>query len=280
MKVILAKSAGFCWGVRRAVEKARRLAREKKAPIWTDGPLIHNRQMMEQLAKERVHETSQPESLAGGTLLIRAHGIPPDRREMLSRLAVDLEDATCPDVAKIQGLIKRYAAHGCHILIFGDEGHAEVIGLLGYAENRGRVVNSVADVDRLPAMEPVCLVSQSTQFPASYEQIAGAVRRRFPGATVLDTICKSTRNRQQELMEIAAVADAVVVVGGLHSANTLRLVELARTLKPTVHVQTADELDPKDFLDMRTVGVTAGASTPEFIIEQVRQRLERMGNVA
>jgi (E)-4-hydroxy-3-methyl-but-2-enyl pyrophosphate reductase len=276
MKVILAKSAGFCWGVSRAVEKARHLAQDKHAPIWTDGPLIHNRQMVAELEKEGIRESARPEDLHDGTLLIRAHGIPPDRLRLLSELPLNLEDATCPDVARIQDVIKRHAAQGFHILIFGDPGHAEVIGLLGYAEQRGHVVSLPEDVDRLPNAHPVCLVSQSTQFPAAYAGIAAAVRRRFPDATVLDTICKSTKNRQQELVKIAAETDALVVVGGLHSANTLRLVELARTLRPTFHVQTADQIGPADFRGICTVGLTAGASTPQFIIEQVRTKLEGM----
>jgi 4-hydroxy-3-methylbut-2-enyl diphosphate reductase len=258
------------------VEKARETVRRKGAPVWTDGPLIHNRQMMAELEREGVREAPQPEALRDGTLLIRAHGIPPDRRRLLAGLPINVEDATCPDVARIQGIIRQHAAQGYHILIFGDKGHAEVVGLLGYSEERGHVISRPDELEQLPPMSPVCLVSQSTQFPAAYEAVAAAARRRFPDIAVLDTICRSTKNRQRELLEIAAVADALVVVGGLHSANTLRLVELAQTLRPTVHVQTADQLDPADLRNVRTVGLTAGASTPQFIIEQVRQRLEAM----
>ncbi len=276
MKVVLAKSAGFCWGVRRAVDIAREVAAKNQQPVHTDGPLIHNEQMMQQLRTEGIIECNDPRLLKTGLLVIRAHGISPERRKMLENLPVTLVDATCPDVARIQGLIRQHARKGFHVLICGDAGHAEVTGLLGYAEGRGFVVSSEADVEKLPRIEPVCLVSQSTQLPVCYARIAAAVRRRFPGATILDTICKSTVNRQKELQEMAASVDAIVVVGGAHSANTARLAEYARTLKPAFLIQTASQLDPADFRKFKAVGLTAGASTPEFIIEEVRKTIEKI----
>lgn len=276
MRVILAKSAGFCWGVKRAVDRARDLARVNEGPIYTDGPLIHNQQMMQQLESEGIVETAEPGSVPGEILLVRAHGIPPDRRAMLEKLPVKLVDVTCPDVAKIQKTIKKYAGEGYYIIIFGDTGHAEVTGLLGYADGKGFVVDRPEDVDGLPDVRPVCLVSQSTQFPFYYEKTAKAVLRRFPDAEVLDTICKSTKNRQGELLEIAGNVDAMVVVGGLHSANTVRLVKLAQTLKPTFHIQTSDQLKAEQFRNFKTVGLSAGASTPAFIIKDVKKKLENM----
>jgi 4-hydroxy-3-methylbut-2-enyl diphosphate reductase len=274
MNVILAKSAGFCWGVKRAVDRARKLARERRGPVFTDGPLIHNRQMMDRLRADGVRETEDPAALREGVLLVRAHGIPPQRAAWLDTLSVPVEDATCPDVAKIQKLIREHARRGFSIVIFGDPGHAEVAGLLGYAGGRGVVVRSPDDAATLPVMDPVCLVAQSTQLPLSYDRIAEAVRARFPKAVVLDTICKSTRNRQQELIALADLVDAFVVVGGHHSANTLRLVELARSLKPTFHIETSDELPVAALRKFKTVGLTAGASTPAFMIEAVQNALE------
>lgn len=273
MKVIVARNAGFCRGVRRAVKIARHVASEEGS-VRTDGPLIHNQEMMRQLEQEGVHETDSPHDMESGTLLIRAHGIPPIRRREFRGLPVRLVDATCPDVAQIQAHIKKYSKQGYAIIIFGDHGHAEVLGLQGYATNGCHVVSEAADVDELPAMPKVCLVSQSTQFPAAFEEVAQRVRTRFHDAVVLATICDSTRERQSEVVEIAERADVVVVVGGRHSANTCRLVEMARALKPTVHVQTADELQPVDFEGFVTAGLTAGASTPGFMIDEVRRRLE------
>lgn len=274
MKVRLAESAGFCWGVKHAVEKARRLAQSDAGPVVTDGPLIHNEQLMAQLRAEGIRETDDPTRLTGGTLLIRAHGIPPARRAQLKKLPVRLADATCRDVSRIQGQILAHAHKGFHTIIFGDPGHAEVLGLLGCADGRGHVVTDPAGIDGLPDMHPVCVVSQSTQFPEAYAEIARAVRRRFPDAEVLDTICEATRKRQTELVQLAAEVDVLVVVGGRNSANTLRLVELARSLKPTIHIETAAQLDPRQLKDYTIAGLTAGASTPDFVIDEVRRRLE------
>jgi (E)-4-hydroxy-3-methyl-but-2-enyl pyrophosphate reductase len=277
MKVVLAQSAGFCRGVRRAVERAREEVRARGGPLYTDGPLIHNRQLMQQLRSEGIRETSDPAALdPGAALMIRAHGIPPCRRACLQDLRADLIDATCPDVARIQGLIRRHARAGAHILIFGDPGHAEVVGLLGYAEGRGRVITAPDAVAELPGWERVCLVAQSTQFSDTFARVAEAVRARFPQAVILDTICASTRARQDELAAIARRVDALVVVGGAHSANTVRLTTLARRMRQTFAVETADALRAEDFAGFTAVGLTAGASTPPFVIEAVYKRLAEM----
>ncbi|MBN1558056.1 MAG: 4-hydroxy-3-methylbut-2-enyl diphosphate reductase [Lentisphaerae bacterium] len=274
MKVLVARSAGFCWGVRRAVETAERLGREGR--VFTDGPLIHNRGVMQELAQRGIRTCTNPAALQDGAcLLIRAHGIAPERRRTLQGLPLTLVDATCPDVARIQGTIRRYARRGCRILILGDPGHAEVVGLLGYAEGRGTVVTGPRDVEALaPAPGPVCLVSQSTQFTEDFDAVAAAVRRRFPAAETVNTICEATRNRQAELVDLARRTEAIVVVGDAHSANTMRLVALARRHGRTVHVEHAGQIDPATLRDCRTVGLTAGASTPAGVIEAVRKRLE------
>ncbi|MFC1463036.1 4-hydroxy-3-methylbut-2-enyl diphosphate reductase [Verrucomicrobiota bacterium] len=276
MKVIVARSAGFCMGVRRAVDKARSLLSSAESRVYTDGPLIHNRQMVDRLESEGVTECDDPASLSDGILLVRAHGISPERRRMLQGLPVKLEDATCPDVARIQGLVRKYVHKGYQLVIFGDTGHPEVVGLLGYAEGRGHVVGSAEAVSDLPDLARVCLVAQSTQFVRTYDEVAHAARERFPEVEVLDTICASTKARQKELEEMARAAEAIVVVGGRHSANTVRLAALARTLLPTFHIQTADDLEPGDFADFDVVALTAGASTPDEIIEAVREKLQQM----
>lgn len=276
MNVIVAPSAGFCMGVRRAVERARQVAAETEGSVYTDGPLIHNNEMMAELRKEGIMEASDPPPTRDRCLLVRAHGISPDRRRCLRAKGGRLIDATCPDVARIQALIKRRARDGAHIVIYGDAGHAEVIGLLGFAEGRGHVVSTPADVDGLPDMDRVCLVSQSTQFPSEFEHVADRIRARYPHVDVHDTICVSTRRRQEDLQELATRAERLVVVGGAHSANTRRLVDLARSLRPALHIQTADQINPADFAGITTVGLTAGASTPAFILDDVKRTLESL----
>ena len=276
MNVILAESAGFCMGVRRAVEKARSLAHDSESTVYTDGPLIHNHEMMKRLETEGIVESADPASLSDGILLVRAHGIAPDRRRALQDLPVRLEDATCPDVARIQGLIRKYIHKGYAIVVFGDAGHPEVVGLLGYAEGNGHLVEGPTDVAALPDLDRICLVAQSTQFLHTYDEVARAVRERFAEVEVLDTICAATKNRQKELEEIAGRVDAIVVVGGRHSANTMRLAALARSLLPTFHIQTADDIDPDQLSGFGTVGLTAGASTPDDVIEGVQKKLQQI----
>ena len=286
MNVILAKSAGFCWGVRRAVETALASAARNataasappaRRPVFTDGPLIHNAHQTRLLEESGVKEAEDLGALAqGSTLLIRAHGISPERRQFLESLSLDLVDATCPDVAKIHRVIEARAASGALALVYGDAGHAEVAGLLGCAGARGRVVTSPQDVEALPRQEaPVCLVAQSTQSPESFAEIADAVKRRFPGAEIIDTICRATKMRQSELRELAAKCDAIVVIGSPKSANTQRLAQIASSLKQTILIDSADDLRMRDFAGFATVAVTAGASTPDFIINAV---VEKLGN--
>jgi (E)-4-hydroxy-3-methyl-but-2-enyl pyrophosphate reductase len=276
MHVMMARGGGFCWGVKRAVEKARDLSRQTSGKVYTDGPLVHNEHVMENLRREGIEETTDPERLREGSLLIRAHGVTPQRRRTLKALDIPLTDATCPDVARIQGLVRKHARQGYHTLVYGDRGHAEVVGIEGYAEGRCHVITGINDVAALPALQRVCLVSQSTQSPSEYATVAQAVQTRFRDAVVLDTICAATRERQAGLEDVARHAEALVVVGGAHSANTRRLVELAQSLRPTIHIQVAAQLKAADFEGVNTVGLAAGASTPDGVIESVRQRLHAL----
>lgn len=260
----------------RAVDTATRVAKDHPGPVYTDGPLVHNEELMSDLRARGIQETNAPATLSDGSLIIRAHGIPPSRRDELEHVPLQIVDATCPDVARIQGLIRKHVRAHYHILIFGDPGHPEITGFLGYAEGTGHMITTVSDIDALPDLDRVCLISQSTQLPRSYQVVADAVRVRFPDAVVLDTICEATRERQEDVEHLAQKADMIVVVGGSTSANTHRLAELAATLKPTILVHNATQLKPTDFRNASVVGLTAGASTPAFVIESVRQALEAL----
>ena len=278
VKVVLAQSAGFCFGVRRAVEKSLAVASAAPGPVFTDGPLIHNPGMLAELGRHGVRVAENPEDLPpDATLIVRAHGIPPERRTRLLAAVPRLVDATCPEVARIQGLIRSRVARGRDILILGDAGHAEVVGLLGHAQGHGRVVSSPDEVAALPeALGPVTLVSQSTQDEETFAAVAAAVRERFPDAEVLDTICAATKNRQGELRSLAGAVDAIVVVGDRSSANSRRLAEIASRLRPTFLVRNADDIRPADFADARAIGLTAGASTPDDTIQTVLRRLQSL----
>ncbi len=289
MKVIRAKSAGFCWGVERAIDIAREFAVQGKRPVYTDGPLIHNRQMMERLEAEGIKEVGDyesrsevkiaPESKENAVMVVRAHGISPERRSYLKQLGMDFKDATCPDVGIIAGKIRTYAKKGYETVIFGDPSHPEVIGLMGYTENHGHVVKKVEDIDRLPNLgEKVCFVSQSTMFTDEFERLAEHLRLKYPNALVFDTICGATKERQSDVLVLAEQgAQAIVVIGGRHSANTVKLAALVeRQNLPCFHVETAAELDLAQLIKYDVIGVTAGASTPRFLIDEVCQKLEEV----
>lgn len=287
MKVIRAKSAGFCWGVERAIDIARDFAARGRHPVYTDGPLIHNTQMMNKLKEEGVREVGDYQSTAvlemdaeqekNAVLVVRAHGISPERRAYLKSLGLEFRDATCPDVGIIAGKIRLYAKKGYAAVIFGDKKHPEIIGLMGYTEGRGHVISNQADIDALPPLgDKVLMVSQSTMFTDEFEELAAHLRESYPELVIIDTICQATKDRQGDIgLLVREKAQALVVIGGHHSANTMKLALLARkTGLPTFHVETAAEIDTEKMRGFDCVGVTAGASTPEFLIAEVCRRLE------
>jgi len=287
--VIRAKSAGFCWGVERAIDIAREYAQKGRHPVYTDGPLIHNRQMMEVLTGEGIREVgdySKQEKLdvtAGAgehpVMVVRAHGISPDRRQYLKSLGMEFRDATCPDVGIIAGKVRLHAKRGFHTVIFGDAKHPEVIGLLGYTEGHGHVVASKADIDALPDLgSNVCMVSQSTMFTDEFEILGAHLKQRFPQALIFDTICGATKDRQADVVELHRQGcEAIIVIGGRHSANTVKLAKLVELQGlPCFHVETVAELDLKALQRYAVVGVTAGASTPAFLIDEVCTQLEAL----
>jgi len=286
MKVIRAKSAGFCWGVERAIDIARDYASKGRSPVYTDGPLIHNSQMMERLQGEGIKEvgdyqssgklTLQAENEENAVLVVRAHGISPERRKYLKSIGIAFKDATCPDVGIVAGKIRMHAKKGYTTVIFGDANHPEVIGLMGYTEGKGHPVQSKEDIDKLPHLgEKVAFVSQTTMFTDEFDDLAGHLKKSYPDTLVFDTICGATKDRQGDIAVLFEEGvEAFVVIGGHHSANTCKLAMLARrTNLPTYHIETARELDRGTMSQFATVGVTAGASTPEFMIDEICKEL-------
>jgi 4-hydroxy-3-methylbut-2-enyl diphosphate reductase len=277
VKVKLAKSAGFCWGVRRTMNIAMDAADNADGQVHTFGPLIHNPQVVDLLASKGMTVVKEFDELQqGSTLIIRAHGIPPETRQELKSRGVKLRDGTCPLVAKVHAHIKKYLGLGYSLVILGHRDHPEVIGHLGYARDRGMVIGSVDEVETLPPMDKVCLVSQTTANEIKFHEVAERLKAKYDDCVVVNTICDDTHTRQEEVLQVAEGVDAMVVVGGKGSSNTQRLVELSISKGiPAFHVETADELDLGALTEYETVGVTAGASTPNWIIQQVVERLEQ-----
>jgi 4-hydroxy-3-methylbut-2-enyl diphosphate reductase len=243
--------------------------------ISTFGPLIHNKQVMELLESKGVTSLKDIDEFHEGTLVIRAHGIPPDQRTVLRESGLRLIDATCPRVARVQSIIRYHTKKGYTAIIVGDRDHPEVIGLLGYGNGRAHVINSLDDVSRIPDTEKIFIVAQTTQDEEKYRGIVGAIMERFPDALTFDTICDATINRQEEIRSFVGQVDAVIVVGGYHSGNTKRLVQISEEAGlPTFHVETEKDLDKDRLSNMEVIGVTAGASTPNWMIKNVVKEIE------
>ncbi len=267
-------------GVRRAVEMVLDASTQHVAPICTYGPLIHNPQVLKHLAEKGIRVLNETPDSGAGIVLIRAHGVPPDTKEKLKNAGFDVLDATCPRVIKIQTIIKKHAGEGYASIIIGDKNHPEVVGLQGHAGNKGYVVGSLDELDALPVFDKAIIVAQTTQNINLFQTIKRWASCYYPHYKVFDTICDSTERRQAEVKRLAATVDALIVVGGRNSGNTRRLVEVAKqTAKPTFHIETVadlDALDPDDLNSYSCIGITAGASTPNWIIKKVYKALEEL----
>ncbi|MCK4390774.1 MAG: 4-hydroxy-3-methylbut-2-enyl diphosphate reductase [Desulfobacterales bacterium] len=277
LKLKLAKTAGFCLGVRRAVEIVLDAANRQQGPLYTYGPLIHNPQVLKILAEKGVTVLHDISGVKPGTVVIRAHGVPFQTKKTLVDAGFTIIDATCPRVIKVQAIISKYAKQGYAAIIVGDREHPEVVGLLGYAEGMGYVISHLDDLDKLPPLERAIVVAQTTQDGRLFDRIARTIAARFPHFKVFNTICDSTLNRQAEVREMARSVDAVVVVGGRHSGNTQRL---ARVVEQegvlAFHVESETELDCEAIEPLDSVGITAGASTPNWVIKKVCRTLETL----
>jgi 4-hydroxy-3-methylbut-2-enyl diphosphate reductase len=273
---MLARHAGFCMGVRRAVETTLDTLHREEGEVATYGPLIHNPQVLSLLADRGVRILQEVPDRLSGSVIIRAHGIPPSEKLKLQSAGAKVKDATCPRVVKVQAIIKKYTTHGYDTVIIGDRNHAEVEGLMGYAQSQGQVVSNEEDARTLGNLRtPYIIVSQTTQDEAAFEQLSRIILDRFPGGQVFETICDSTHKRQEEVRELAGRVQAMVVVGGRSSANTQRLGEIARNMGCAVFmVETEKELNAAVLADYNCVGVTAGASTPTWLINRVVRTLE------
>jgi len=275
LKVKLARTAGFCMGVRRAMEITLTEANKAKGPLFTYGPLIHNSQVLDLLESKNVKAVEDINDIKEGTLIIRAHGIPPADRRALKASGLKVIDATCPRVAQVQSIIRYHTKKGYTPVIVGDRDHAEVVGLTGYGEGNAYVISSESEVSGLPFTQRLLLVAQTTQNMKVYSQIAKAVTKRYPDALIFDTICDATSERQKEVKVLAGQVDCMVVVGGYHSGNTKRLAQVSEeTGKPTFHIETEKELDRERLSSMELIGVTAGASTPNWMIRNVVKEIE------
>ena len=270
MKIRIAKKAGFCMGVRRALNLVLKALNEKKYPIYTYGPLIHNPQTLELLNKLGVKVINKIENeVPSGVCIIRAHGIPPQEKEKLSKKH-KIIDGTCPRVLKVQALAKKAISKGKNIIIIGDKNHAEVKGILGYSQNKGYVVSSFEDIEKLPKLENYVILSQTTQDKKLFKALSEAIISKYPKGKIINTICNATEVRQNEVRNLSKACSSIIVIGGKFSANTNRLAEIAKKEGKKVYlIERAEEIPLEEIKKEKTIGITAGASTPNWLINEV-----------
>jgi 4-hydroxy-3-methylbut-2-enyl diphosphate reductase len=277
MEIVLAKSAGFCFGVKRAVNMAFQAAEEDEN-ICSLGPLIHSPQLVERLEAEGISVINDINAVADQSVIVRSHGITRQEEEYLYAHKLKVVDATCPFVKKAQNYAGLLGEEGYSVVIVGEHEHPEVQGILSYVQNAEVFV--AADVEaaaQLPLGKRVGLVAQTTQAYENFSSIALKSLERSKELRIFNTICDATSVRQNEARELAAAVDVMLVIGGYNSANTNRLARICRGIQPqTYHIETAEEICVSWFDGVERAGITAGASTPEWIIREVVVKLEKI----
>lgn len=276
-EIILAKSAGFCFGVKRATNMAFEAA-EEHVCICSLGPIIHSPQVVERLEDKGVRVVDDVSEIKSGVVIIRSHGITASELKQIHAEKLDVVDATCPFVKKAQDFAAKLSADGYHLVLVGEEEHPEVQGIVSYAQDkRVSVVADSEGAEALPRTGKIAVIAQTTQSFENFQKIVATCLLKAKEVRVYNTICDATSVRQEEARQLAGQVDMMVVVGGFNSANTSRLATICYELqKNTHHIETADELEQSWLKDVETVGLTAGASTPGWLIEQVVERLESL----
>ncbi len=278
MKVLVADKCGFCPGVRNAISMAERVLVEQAGagPVYCLGPIIHNKEVVERLAKAGLRTVESIDEIESGTVLIRSHGVAPRELDRLKQKGLRIVDATCVLVKRVQRIAQQLEAEGYEVVIIGEENHPEVQAVVGCVSDVF-VVASEEDLRRLPLDGRLGIVCQTTQSPDHMGGMIGAIGRgSFKELKVINTLCREATKRQESAVELCKRVDIMFVLGGLHSANTRRLAELCEKHNPqTFHLQNWAELDKKVLLGKQIAGVTAGASTPNWVIEEFVERLER-----
>ena len=279
MKIIRAEISGFCFGVRRAVDESEKIAYESGETIVTWGKLIHNDLEVERLRKNGIIPRDEIKDINRQKVIIRTHGVPEEEIKYLKENENQIFDFTCPFVKKLQNYAKKYFEDGCKVIILGKEDHPEIIGVKGWTDNKAVVIEGVEGLNRIiiSPEEKICLLAQTTEKEENFNQVAEAVREINKDAVIINTICKATQERQDSVKELSSKVDVMIIIGGKESSNTKKLFQISKTVNSNTYlIEKAMDLDKKWFETARTAGVSAGASTPDWIIEEVIEEMEEM----
>jgi 4-hydroxy-3-methylbut-2-enyl diphosphate reductase len=274
MKVIVAEKCGFCHGVKNAIRMAEEILAQED-DVYSLGPIIHNKDVVEQLAQTGLKTVSKVEDIQSGTVLIRSHGAAPQQLAKLKEKGINIVDATCVLVKRLQHIAEQFERDGYKVVVIGDENHPEVQAVVGCAKE-AVVIADESDLHKLPKNARLGIVCQTTESPDHFGRMLGAIGRgSFRELKVVNTLCEEAIKRQQSAVRLCKRVDIMFVLGGLESANTRRLAELCKNQNSqTYHLQNWGELDKKLLFGKKIAGVTAGASTPEWIIAQFVEKLE------
>jgi 4-hydroxy-3-methylbut-2-enyl diphosphate reductase len=281
-RILIAKSAGFCFGVKRAISiadetagKAQEPAAGEEGPIQSLGPIIHNPQAVERLEKKGVRVVGGVDEISCGKAIIRSHGVTRSDRSALERKGITIIDATCPFVAKAQDHARTLSREGYAVMVVGDPKHPEVKSIISYIDPGVPVITSIPEMKKAKGVRKAGIVAQTTQSFDNLMAFVTEAMKRFPEVRVFNTICNATTLRQEESTRLSGKADAMFILGGYNSANTRRLAEICRAINPrTHHIEAAAEMTPEMVRGAAIVGVTAGASTPQWIIDGFVERLK------
>lgn len=292
MRIILSKYAGFCDGVERAYQMVLNIAKDKKIkkPIFVLGSLVHNDDVVEKIEKLGIRKIKVTPKIFKdldklnskiGTLAITAHGMGPEIYEFCRRKNINLIDTTCPRVIKVQRLARVFLQKGYKIIIIGEKDHKEVKGINEWADKKGIFIENEEDLEKIKfsPKQKLLVISQTTQNQDFVKKAAAYIRKKFPTAEIIDTICLATHNRQSEIRKMAKTNEAMIVIGSPESANSTRLWEIAREINPRSYfVERAGQIKKKWLAGIKKVGVTAGASAPQWIIDEVVEYLKKINS--
>jgi len=280
MQIMIAPYSGFCFGVKRAIAQGEEMVKTNDVPIASLGPLIHNPQEIKRLEKKGIIPRESINDIVESRILIRTHGVSPAIYKQLEEKQMEIIDSTCPYVRKVQKIVHEYAKKDYTILILGNEKHPEVQGILGWSLDKGLAFRNLEELLAKDLKDnKICLVAQTTENTETFTKNVNYLQSKYPDLIVHNTICSATLERQKSALELAQIVNLMIVVGGLNSANTQKLAHLCHEAGTrTKHIETAEEIEESWFYDVDSVGVTAGASTPDWIIEEVVRKMEEIKN--
>ena len=278
MEVKIAKNAGFCFGVKRAMKMAwDELQNKDERDVYSLGPLIHNKQAVDRYKERGLIEMNSLDKIPNDNkLIIRSHGVGEKIYLDSKELNLEVVDTTCPFVKKIHDIVKDYSLKGYKIIIVGNATHPEIIGIDGWCNNEAIIINSLEEIDSMnfDSNDKYCVVSQTTANLESFDKIVEKLKSKIGNLTVKNTICFATKERQLAARDLATEVDCMIVIGGKHSSNTQKLVNICKDIVPTFSIETKNELNSNELSKFNVAGVTAGASTPDWIIDEVIEYLE------